>query len=84
MIFKRKCRGFLCDPFVFVSDLYEEGLLCLIDDEAGLMHPCWVGAFDDADGSADEFIAEDRLLFHSWTFHDAQGRLDQLVRSRQQ
>ncbi|MBP1662021.1 MAG: hypothetical protein H6P94_270 [Thermoplasmatales archaeon] len=73
MVLKRKCRGFLRDPFVFVTDFYEECLLCLIDDETGLMDPYWVGAFDDADGSADEFIADDRLLFHSWTFHGALG-----------
>ena len=64
MIFKCKRCGLLCDSFLFLFDFYEEGLLCLIDDEAGLMNPCWVGAFDDADRSADEFIAGDRIMFH--------------------
>ena len=63
MIFKCKRCGLLCDSFEFLFDLDEEGLLRLIDDEAGLMHPCWVGAFDDAHRSADEFIAGVRFMF---------------------
>ena len=84
MIVKRECRGLLCDSFLFLACFDEEGMVCLIDDESGAIHPGRIGALDDGDGSADEFIAKDRVVFH-W-YHPWRIILRQilLVRSRQQ
>lgn len=76
MIVECKRCGLLCDSFVFVLYFDEEGMLCLIDDEPFLIHPGWVGAVDDGDGSSDEFIAGDRFRLHANPFLDASDASD--------
>ncbi len=70
-MFESKCCCLLRDSFLFVFRFDEEGMLCLIDDESFSIHPGRIGAFDDGDRPADEFIAGDRVRLHCCFFLDA-------------